>query len=528
MGKAAVMGAPLSLPQVSYDANPQAAATARRPGRSGSLVARWKRELSWFATGITLLVVAVAAVSAAAMWHVINSVAQAETVNETRSRAAVEARLAVLEVDRLLSQTMAEEDAARVRAAAVASIAAASKLEDAVTALRAAMPQSTDVGRMSELVDAVKTPRVNVIMLARKGERAQAAAAREGIVEQLKQIDVLSTTILAREGEARLRATEERSQLFERMLWGLVLAATVSTAGGVLFYKRLKRRFAPVEQLLEEVAHSARELETGGSQLDGVNCDVQQANQRLRELLERCQDAMQSMLQEARVCLDDVDQLGETCNASAEMSRQHAGEAGLVAEQIQATTARLHKLLEATTALAKSRSDIARFADQIEVISSTTRLLSLNAAVEAARAGDAGRGFSVIASSVRRLSEDTQQAALQIRRASEDITRQLGATTAAVQETSVLMDEGAGRIAALDTSARSNQSLVDGMHKEVQGFRESFQRQVDRVQYMDRESQALAHALADGERHARLLDETSASLSQTSAALTQRLSNLQA
>jgi methyl-accepting chemotaxis protein len=296
----------------------------------------------------------------------------------------------------------------------------------------------------------------------------------------------------------------------------------------VLFYKRLKRRFAPVEQLLEEVAHSARELETGGSQLDGVNGDVQQANQRLRELLERCQDAMQSMLQEARVCLDDVDQLGETCNASAEMSRQHAGEAGLVAEQIQATTARLHKLLEATTALAKSRSDIARFADQIEVISSTTRLLSLNAAVEAARAGDAGRGFSVIASSVRRLSEDTQQAALQIRRASEDITRQLGATTAAVQETSVLMDEGAGRIAALDTSARSNQSLVDGMHKEVQGFRESFQRQVDRVQYMDRESQALAHALADGERHARLLDETSASLSQTSAALTQRLSNLQA
>lgn len=527
MGKAAAMGAPFPAPVVSYDAGARLPAFPGR-GRPRSLVARWKRELSWFASGLTLLVLLVAALSALAMWHVISKVAHAEAANESRSQAAVEARLAVLEVDRLLSQTMAEEDAARVRAAAVASIGAASRLEDAVTALRKAMPHSGDVAEMGRLVEAVKVPRVNVITLARKGERAQASAARQEIVEQLRQIDTLSTAILQKEGTARQRAADERSQLFERMLYALLLAATVSTAAGLLFYRRLKRRFAPVEQLLEEVAHSARELESGGRRLDGVNGDVQQVNVRLRALLERCQEEMEAMLQEARACLQDVDALGETCNASAAMSRQHAGEAGAVAAQIQATTARLHQLLAATTALARSRSDIARFADQIEAISATTRLLSLNAAVEAARAGAAGRGFSVIASSVRKLSEDTQQAALQIRRASEDITRQLGATTAAVQETSVLMDEGAARIAGLDGSARSNQALVDGMHKEVQGFRGSFQRQVERVQAMGRESQEISGALEDGARHARLLDDTSASLSHTSAALTQRLSNLQA
>jgi hypothetical protein len=69
---------------------------------------------------------------------------------------------------------------------------------------------------------------------------------------------------------------------------------------------------------------------------------------------------------------------------------------------------------------------------------------------------------------------------------------------------------------------------VDSMHNEVQGFRGSFQRQVERVQFMDRESQELAAALADGDRQARLLDETSASLTHTSSALTQRLTNLQA
>jgi methyl-accepting chemotaxis protein len=210
------------------------------------------------------------------------------------------------------------------------------------------------------------------------------------------------------------------------------------------------------------------------------------------------------------------------------MSRTHADEAAGVARQIHAATGRLHQLLDTTRALNHSRSEITRFADQIETISATTRLLSLNAAVEAARAGVAGRGFSVIASSVRSLSEDTQQAAIQIRRASEDITRQLGATTAALQETSAVMDDGAGRMAALDGSARSNQALADGMHNEVQGFSDSFQRQMDSIQSMDQESQALAEALQEGDQHVRLLDQTSASLAQTSSALMQRLANLQA
>ncbi|MBC5784025.1 methyl-accepting chemotaxis protein [Ramlibacter sp. USB13] len=522
MIKSGVIAAPLLPPA-------EAEAPAAAPGvRRRSAVGQWKRQLAWFASAMTVLVVLVAAASATAMWQVISQVAAAERANEARSAAAVDARLAVLEVDRLLSQTMAEEDPGKVRAAAVASIAAASRLEDAVNALRVALPHSTDVAQMGRLVDDVKAPRVNVITLARKGQRSEAAAARQSILEQLRQIDALSASILQKEAESREVAAQERSALFERVLYGLLVAALLSTLTGVLFYRRLMRRFVPVEQLLEEVANSARELQAGGQELDGVNTDVQGANRQLRVLLERSQTTMDAMMQEAERCLQEVDQLGATCDASASMSRRHADEAGEVAQQIQATSARLHQLLETTQALARSRSDIARFADQIEVISATTRLLSLNAAVEAARAGSAGRGFSVIASSVRKLSEDTAEAALQIRRASEDITRQLGATTEAVQATSVLMDQGATRIAGLDSSARSNQALADGMHKEVQGFRDTFQRQVDRVQSMDRESQALASALDDGHRHAELLDRTSASLTQTSTALLQRLSNLQA
>ncbi|QJW83905.1 hypothetical protein HK414_07715 [Ramlibacter terrae] len=115
-------------------------ASARGAARPRSAVARWKRQLSGFAAAVTTLLVLVALGSATAMWHVIGEVARAEALDEPRSRAAAEARIAVVEVERLLAETIAEEEPGRVRAAAVASIAAASRLEDAVTALRTAMP----------------------------------------------------------------------------------------------------------------------------------------------------------------------------------------------------------------------------------------------------------------------------------------------------------------------------------------------------------------------------------------------------
>jgi methyl-accepting chemotaxis protein len=185
------------------------------------------------------------------------------------------------------------------------------------------------------------------------------------------------------------------------------------------------------------------------------------------------------------------------------------------------------KLLNSTGALAQSCGVIGRFAQEIAGISATTRLLSLNAAVEAARAGAAGRSFGVIAASVRQLAENTQAAAVQIARSSEEITGHLTLTTEAVRRTGALMEECTGSVQALDASARSSREVVDGLARDVQGFGGAFQRQVEVIGAMERESQGLVQVLREGQHHARLLDATSRAMAQTSTALSQRLSGLQ-
>jgi len=61
-----------------------------------------------------------------------------------------------------------------------------------------------------------------------------------------------------------------------------------------------------------------------------------------------------------------------------------------------------------------SSTDISKFVDNIKKISSQTNLLALNASIEAARAGDAGKGFSVVANEIRRLSESTSKFVMEI------------------------------------------------------------------------------------------------------------------
>jgi methyl-accepting chemotaxis protein len=506
----------------------QLSAVTAGPARKGG-VTQWKRQVTLFAILMILLVLGVAGTSGALMWRMLRDVAASERDGDVKMQAATATRQGVLEVDRLLMQAIALTDPDKVRTTAVASIAAASRLEDSVTALKQALPGNADVEEMARLVDSVKPPRMKVVVAARKRENDKALELLAGIAEPLKRIDDLSTSIQNAQREELARAALAREQSFRHMMMGLAGAAGGGVLLGLVFYWRLMKRLSrtdEVERLLGEVHESAQRMDSDGRQLAQLNNDMRDANEQLTAMVGRFRDSFGAMGEDSQRALAELESLTQTCNSSMATSRQQAGDANVVAQQVKATVAQMRGLQDVTQALGKSRNQIAGFTESIARISSMTRLLSMNAAVEAARAGEAGRGFNVVAQSIRKLSEDTQTAAVEIRRASDDINQQLASTEQSVARTRELMDDCAARIAALEASAAHNRQLIEAMSSDVQGFRTSFERQTGRVREMDGDVGSLDGTLQAGHSHAQLLDGTAHALSDTSSRMLSRLASV--
>jgi methyl-accepting chemotaxis protein len=129
----------------------------------------------------------------------------------------------------------------------------------------------------------------------------------------------------------------------------------------------------------------------------------------------------------------------------------------LLAEEVKSSTLLIHGLEQESNDIRNVTQMIADIADQ-------TNLLALNAAIEAARAGEQGRGFAVVADEVRKLAQRTQDATIDIRKKIESLQSGVSNATLAMEKGRNQADDSVAQIDRTNVSLGQIMSSIGTIH----------------------------------------------------------------
>lgn len=200
-----------------------------------------------------------------------------------------------------------------------------------------------------------------------------------------------------------------------------------------------------IRELIERVGHTVGEVERQASRVETVSGESNQTVSEQRGQIEQVATAMNEMSATAQEVATSAEAaVGSAQSVNEEtLSGRHLVQAQVGG--IERLAAEIEQSVQVINQLAGDSKAISQVLDVIKGVAEQTNLLALNAAIEAARAGEQGRGFAVVADEVRSLAKRTQQSTAEIEQMIAKLQGGVGAAVKTMHASHVMAEETVGQ-----------------------------------------------------------------------------------
>ncbi|MGN0374780.1 MAG: methyl-accepting chemotaxis protein [Butyrivibrio sp.] len=290
-------------------------------------------------------------------------------------------------------------------------------------------------------------------------------------------------------GRAFINKSQERAEDAEQLSNSLLVVGN-----------ELKRNFEGSSKRIEK-------LQMADSRLEGNARELRQSSETIAQVAREVEDTCDNVQGKIQVTEEQLISLNNDVRTFESILADNSRNLEVMNKQMEIVKRTMQETNEVFHILENRMNEIFSVTEELNSISGSTTMLALNASIEAARAGQAGAGFAVVASKVKELAVDSNACSSRVvdvinamHEQIEKTTSQLGESTEAINASLGAMEEVKGGFNHLTNQFDSLYGNIEEQNNNVNGVEAIFEELKDKIRDMTShsgENQASVEAIAD-------------------------------